>query len=191
MKSHVASIFSPLDVHIEGLSVLLVAAVGLSACATNPAVKDQQKEELQSAVEDFHRALEWEMIDKAAKWVSPEFEQRFRGRYEEYGDDLDIVGVKIESVDLEQRSRGAQGGSTSALVEVRQRWYVEPDMSVDERHYVERWTFQNNGWKITDRIRRDQWRERHENEGQSEANASVDEESVDEESADDSTSSDD
>lgn len=186
MTSHVPSIFSPLDVRIGGLFVLMVAAVGLSACATNPAVKDQQKEELQSAVEDFHRALEWEMIDKAAKWTSPEFEQRFRGRYEEYGDDLDIVGVKIESVDLEQRGRGAQGGSTSALVEVRQRWYVEPDMSVDERHYVERWTFQNNGWKITDRIRRDRWRERHENEDQSETGAPVDEESADDsDSADD------
>jgi hypothetical protein len=105
--------------------------------------------------------MQWEMIDKATKYVAASFEENFRGRYEEYGDDLDIVGLKIERVEMGAAQRGATTETTRATVEVKQRWYVEPDMSVNEEVYVEVWKFGSQGWQIHDRVPRDQWRNRH------------------------------
>lgn len=109
------------------------------------------------------------MIDKATKQVSPEFEQNFRGRYEEYGDDLDIVSLRIESVELQETLPGDESSVTSARVEVKQKWYVEPDMTVNEERYVEIWEYKPAGWRLTKRLPHARWESRQDRDAQSDS----------------------
>lgn len=158
------------------LAVLGVGSLGASGggCATTQSNNNlESPQDLQMRVESFHRYLRWEMFEKAAGTVHEAHRETFLGRYEEYGDDLDIVSVEMRRIDRDdspgeetQKSGRGSGPKTGqrVRVEVEQRWYVEPDMRVKEKRFVEIWELTGQGWMLRERMRREEWRRRQKEE---------------------------
>ena len=146
------------------LGLLGLVAAGSVGCASTEQSKTDvvtNPEDVQRKVEDFHRFMVWELFDRASSSVHPSYRETFLGRYEEYGDDLNIVEMEMKSL--------KRHGSKSMRVEVEQRWYVEPDMSVNDERFVEIWKFSSAGWLLHDRMKRDEWRRREKERRESEA----------------------
>ena len=160
-----STIFQRLDriLLVGGLTVL---AVGLSSgCAQTKNKKVDSRYELQLTVLNFHRDLRWEEFERAATIVHPSYRQVFMGRYEEHGDDLDIVGLEVKKV--------TPDSVDTRRVEVEQKWLVEPDMTVKKKRFVEIWKRTDAGWMLRERMRKTEWKRRQkaelENAGESEA----------------------
>lgn len=143
----------PLTTVAVGLvaSALLWGA-GLSGCAQSQKKKIEDPQDLRQRVSNFHRFLRWEEFARASKVIAPEFRHTFLGRYEEYGDDLDIVHLEVEKVD--------EHDPTRRRVEVEQRWFVKPDMTVDDDEFVEIWRKTDDGWMLEDRMEKQEWERR-------------------------------
>jgi type II secretory pathway component PulJ len=138
------------------LSGLLLAAILLVVgCDENQRKNDSTDQfELQRTVQQFHRKLRWSEFDKAARMIEESNRQEFLGRYEEYGDDLDIVDLEVktvENLDTDHRK-----------VQVEQKWLLEPDMTVNEDTYIEIWKRRGSGWMLKDRMKEKEWERRQE-----------------------------
>lgn len=132
----------------------------LSGCAQTQNAKVDSRYELQLTVENFHRDLRWEEFERASEVIHPSFQNKFLGRYRDYGDDLDIVNLEIKSIESEATDR--------KIVEVEQKWVVEPDMTVNEKRFVEVWRRSENGWFLRRRMRKTEWERRRESDRNSE-----------------------
>jgi len=84
--------------------------------------------------------------------TSDPFRQAFLGRYEERGDDYDIVDLEVKNVERPSVDR--------RLVTIQQQWVVEPNMTVNKEKFIEVWERFDSGWALTDRMRRREWRRR-------------------------------
>ncbi len=91
--------------------------------------------------------------------VAESHRQTFMGRYEEHGDDYDIVDIRIKQIKVQSKEQ--------ARVEVQQKWYVEPVMTVEEARFVEVWRLASGGWKLEDRLQKEQWKSRQEKASES------------------------
>jgi hypothetical protein len=135
--------------------ILLAALVLVAGCDENQRDNDSTDQfELQRTVQRFHRKLRWSEFDKAARMIEESNRQEFLGRYEEYGDNLDIVDLEVETVenlDTDHRK-----------VQVEQKWLLEPDMTVNEDTYIEIWKRRGSGWMLKDRMKEKEWKRRQE-----------------------------
>ncbi len=142
---------------------LLLAALAILAtsCAQTPDEKTDPGDEfeLQKTLQQFHRDLRWGEFESAAQTVTESHRQTFLGRYEEYGDDLDIVNLEVEAVRSMEDNR--------RRVEVEQEWLVEPDMRVRDDTFVEIWTPAGQGWMLEDRMKKQEWERQHESDTRS------------------------
>lgn len=115
--------------------------------------RSDNPEDLRRRVSDFHKALRWGEFSEASEVIAPEFRHEFLGRFDEYGDDLEIVGLSIESVDSE--------GENRRRLEVEQRWYLKPNMSVEDEIFVEIWAkTDDRGWMLEERMKKEEWKSR-------------------------------
>jgi MoaA/NifB/PqqE/SkfB family radical SAM enzyme len=137
--------------------VALVVASGLlcalgASCAQPQNSKMEDPQDLRQRVAHFHRFMRWEEFSRASKVITPKFRHTFLGRYEEYGDDLDIVDLEVERVDPHDEER--------RRVQVEQKWFVKPDMRVQDEKYVEIWRKSDEGWMLEDRMTKEKWERR-------------------------------
>lgn len=133
-------------------SVALLGAFG-AGCAQTQEKNIEDPQNLRQRVAHFHRFMRWEEFSRASKVIAPEFRHTFLGRYEEYGDDLDIVGLEVQRVRPHDEER--------RRVQVEQRWFVKPDMTVENEDYVEIWRESDDGWMLEDRMTEEKWDDRH------------------------------
>lgn len=145
------------------LIALLVAAFVLPACANSPRERANEQEEaaeLRQTVEEFHRQMRWQRWEAAAGMVAPERRQAFLGRYEELGDDYRISNLELKSVERDEKGR--------AVVDLEEESYTEPKMTVEDERIVEMWERRDEGWLLTDRMPRDEYRARHKGDDEDE-----------------------
>lgn len=151
-----------------GRALLLACALvwgvaPVSGCmSSKPTIEDGQ--ELQGALRNFHKNLRWARYEFASELVADAYRPTFMGRYEELGEDFHIVMLEVKKVVMvpgERRSsHDVNPPSARARVEVEQQWYREPSMTVRKDKYVELWRRQRDGWRLTERLLREEWRER-------------------------------
>lgn len=139
--------------------LVALATVALAVgCAQTQNSKVDSRYELLMTVENFHRDMRWEEFEAAATVIDPSYRNVFLGRYQE-DEDIDIVDLEIKAIDRQSTDR--------KLVEVEQKWLVEPDMTVKQKRFVEVWRRTDSGWFLRDRMRKTEWKRRHQ-EGVSE-----------------------
>ena len=136
----------------------MVVLFALVVTALSPACFTPQKQtnpkdtaDLRQSVQDFHMKLRWGLWEQAADYAVGGFHNEFLGRYEEFGEDYKITNLDVKKVDLKP---------DSAVVEVKQEWYHEPNMTVQKKRYVETWKMVDGIWRLTDRMTRDEYRSR-------------------------------
>lgn len=136
--------------------------LGLALVAVPPGCASQKESErdeptkreaqtLRRTVTEFHKALRWGQYEKASEIVATARRERFLGRFEERGDEFDIVDLRIKNLSPEDRK--------TIRVEVQQK-SVGADMTVDEERYVEIWRLDGNAWKLQRRLEKSEWRDR-------------------------------
>jgi len=118
------------------MRLLALIVLFVAACITPKAHENPKTtQELRLILEDFHMKMRWGLWEQAAAYTTDTYRNQFLGRYEELGDPV-------------------------STVEIEQEWYVEPDMTVQKKRYVESWVYIAGGWRIAERIPKDEWRER-------------------------------
>ncbi len=133
-------------------SLLLILLLVLPGCLTPKAHENPKTaDELRTILQDFHMKMRWGLWEQAAAYTSPDYRNEFLGRYEELGDDFKIVNLEIKQVTLDD---------PISLVDVEQESYQEPDMVVQKKRYMESWIFAGGSWMITERIPKEEWRDR-------------------------------
>lgn len=135
----------------------LMGNTGCSTMNRPPSIEDGT--ELDSALRGFHKNMRWARYEQAAYLVSSEYKQTFLGRYEEYGEDFHITLLEVRDVEMREADRDKEI-PVHAIVEVEQHWYKEPNMTVKKERYMERWERSQNGWRLHDRIEKEEWRAR-------------------------------
>jgi hypothetical protein len=124
----------------------------LPACITPKAhEKPKSTQELRVVLQDFHMKMRWGLWEQAVQYTTDNYRNEFLGRYEELGEDFKITDLQIKTVTL---------GDPITTVEVEQQWYVEPDMTVHKKRYIESWVNLNGLWRINERIPKSEFRER-------------------------------
>ncbi|MFB6264439.1 MAG: hypothetical protein ABEL76_12575 [Bradymonadaceae bacterium] len=106
--------------------------------------------DLQVRLRNFHRYMRWENFRRAASLVHKSHRQKFIGHYVEAPHGFDILGLDVKLVETP--------GQGKRLVEVHQRWVVEPQMQVREQRYIELWKKSTGGWKLFERVAKSEWR---------------------------------
>ena len=145
---------------IACLTLTVIPMMGNTGCSTMnrpPSIEDGT--ELDSALRGFHKNLRWARYEQAAYLVSEDYKQTFLGRYEEYGEDFHITLLEVRDVDLREADRDKKT-PIHAIVEVEQHWYKEPNMTVKKERYMERWERSQSGWRLHDRLEKEEWRAR-------------------------------
>lgn len=133
-------------------SLIVLFSLALAGCLTPKAHENPKTtQELQTVLQDFHMKLRWGLWEQASQYTTDNYRNEFMGRYEELGEDYKITDLEIKKVEL---------GEPVSVVEVEQRWYVEPDMTVQKKRFVESWVFSAVGWRINERIPKAEYRER-------------------------------
>lgn len=123
-----------------------------AGCVTPKAHEDPKTtQELRHVLQDFHMKMRWGLWEQAAQYTTDNYRNEFLGRYEELGEDYKIVELNVKTVTL---------GEPVSTVEIAQEWYVEPDMTVQKKRFVESWVFLAGGWRINERITKAEFRER-------------------------------
>ena len=134
------------------MRLLALIVLFVAACITPKAHENPKTtQELRLILEDFHMKMRWGLWEQAAAYTTDTYRNQFLGRYEELGEDFKITELNIQAVKL---------GDPVSTVEIEQEWYVEPDMTVQKKRYVESWVYIAGGWRIAERIPKDEWRER-------------------------------
>lgn len=140
-------------------AIALTFGMGVSSCRPvkqTPSMEDGT--ELDSALRGFHKNLRWARYDEASQLVSESYRPSFMARYEELGEDLHITLLEVRDVKMEDGEE--PGDLIYAIVDVEQEWYKEPNMTVKKERFVERWDSTPNGWRLTERLERGEWRDK-------------------------------
>ncbi len=153
---------------------ILIACMTLGACA-GPQAVGEDKMDLDQSLKTFHKNLRWSRYEIASEQLTPSYKQRFLGRYEEMGEDMHFVHLEVLKID-----RDDDVEATVANVEVLQKWYREPDMTVKNDKIIEIWRRESSGWQLSDRVEKTEWRERE----RAKKDAKIDAETGDDEGAD-------
>lgn len=145
-------------------SVVVFAVLGLGAalvstgvgCASVTGDDDTgDPEALEQAADHFHTNLRWERYQHAWDVVHDAYRGTIEGKFEERGDDYEIVEMNMVDGELID-------GGEAAHVQVDQKWYELPSTVVESERYIERWVFEDDRWLLRERLQRDDYRERGE-----------------------------
>ena len=139
------------------LASLLALMLCTSGCMTPPTPTVEDSSDLNTALQLFHKHLRWANYESAAALVAPTWRNVFLGRYEEYGEDFHMVMLEVLKVEM---VAGESAMTPQARVEVEQQWYREPNMTVKKERFVEEWQRSRNGWMLTQRTEKQEWKER-------------------------------
>lgn len=145
-----------LAIVILSLSTVLSGAflMGAMGCSTvNNEERPGDPQDLQQEAQNFHRNMRWARYEQASNSVHPAYENEFMGRYEELGDDYNITDIEFKSVDFSD-------DFFEAVIEVQMEWYQLPSTVVESARFMERWVYVDGLWKLRERMRRDEYRER-------------------------------
>jgi hypothetical protein len=134
--------------------VVVAASLGvfLACTGAQPAPDTRTTTDLRTTVEDFHLKMRWGMWEQAAAYVAPEYLPSFEARYDELGDDFKISNLDVRKV--------TNLSMTTALIDVEQEAYKEPEMTVKTERYIEDWRRTANVWRLHDRVEKDEWEKR-------------------------------
>lgn len=153
--------------HQAALILLMTAIVapqlGCSGMSSETKGSDGDPQKLRFFVTQFHRNLRWARYEQASQYIEKERREGFLGRYEELGEDFHIVELEVKSLDFKK-------GDKTAKVEVLQRWYREPNMTVRSERYVETWTPTMTGWSLTTREKKKELKRRKQKKGNAKPN---------------------
>ena len=139
---------------IAAVVVGLVVAVATIGCATiteDPGAGDPDLVEEEAS--NFHTNLRWARYEHAAEAVHDDYRTQFEAIYEERGDDYEIVDMEMKSAEMMEDGYAAK-------IEVEQQWYELPSTVVETDRFVERWIYEDEGWWLRERLRRDEYRDR-------------------------------
>lgn len=131
--------------------IVMLLMVGCSAAMNKNKDKPKETTDLRVIVTQFHLKMRWGQWEQASAYLQPEFRNRFSGRYEEYGDDYKITELEVKTV--------AAKTDKLSEVEVEQRWYHEPNMTVQKDRFMETWVMTPAGWRLKERMTKTEWRE--------------------------------
>ncbi|MFB6352315.1 MAG: hypothetical protein ABEN55_15420, partial [Bradymonadaceae bacterium] len=98
------------------------------------------------------RALRWGEFGQASKMTTTGYRQTFLGKYEERGEDFDIVNLEVKNVERVEVDR--------RRVTVEQQSVTEPNMTVDKEEIIELWKRSDSGWELSDRMPKREWKRR-------------------------------
>ena len=132
--------------------VMVALVVGTSACSTIGEERPGDPQALEAEARNFHMNMRWSRWEHASDSVHPAFRQEFMGRYEELGDDFDIVDLDLKSAELTEEG-------FAAILEVEQEWFQLPNTSVESERFVERWIYEDGVWRMRERMKREEYRE--------------------------------
>lgn len=133
--------------------ILIISLLTLVGGCLTPKAHENPKttQELRLVLQDFHMKMRWHLWEQAAQYATDNYRNQFLGRYEELGEDFKITELQIKTVTL---------GEPISIVEVEQEWYVEPNMTVQKKRYVESWVHVAGLWRINERITKQEYRQR-------------------------------
>jgi hypothetical protein len=92
------------------------------------------REELPTAMADFHHHLIWGRYPEAAGYLPEGQRGHFVGAYEEIGDDVRFIEYEVGTIDLDAEAK-------QAIVMVTIRWYEIPYYVVEETRVRETWQY--------------------------------------------------
>lgn len=131
---------------------LIVALLAAGCASRGVEQRDRtvdRPNDLEVRLRNFHRYMRWENFHRAASFVHHSHRSRFLGHYADAGEGFDIVSLEVKLVESPRPGQ--------RLIEVRQRWVVEPEMNVRDERYIERWEKASDGWRLMERTSKDQW----------------------------------
>ena len=140
---------------IYSLLSLAVILVALTGCSTVSNDGPGDAAQLEEAAHRFHSNMRWGRFDFARDSVHTAYRGTFDGMYEEYGEDYDIVEIRLKRADLLEEG-------FAAFVEVEQQWFQLPSTMVQKERFVERWVFENGQWWMRERMLRSDYRDQDE-----------------------------
>lgn len=131
-------------------AILVVFLVGTFGCNRHAHKKTMDDgRDLQMRVQSFHTDLRWARYEAAAEVIVPEERQRFLGRYDELGDDFKIANMDMITV--------KRPSDKSAIVEMKQESYIEPQMTIKKQTFLELWERREGQWLLVKRLTEDEW----------------------------------
>lgn len=137
---------------VVAIAVVALAILGTTGCSTIGEERPGDPQALEAEARNFHMNMRWSRWEHASDSVHPAFRQEFMGRYEELGDDFDIVDMELKSAEITEEG-------FAAILEVEQEWYQLPNTSVESERFVERWTYEDGVWRMRERMKREEYRE--------------------------------
>ena len=142
---------------IAGLVTAAAVLMVSSGCATPPEEEERpgDPQMLEQEAREFHSNLRWARYDHAVESVHEAYRGSFEGRFEERGDDYEIVDMETRTIDMVDEGR-------EALVEVDQQWYELPSTVVESERFVERWVYEDDRWQLRERMQRSDYRDQGE-----------------------------
>lgn len=132
--------------------VLLLLAVSSMGCASMNEDKPGDPRALEEAFRAFHINMRWARWEHASDQVHEAYRQEFLGRYEELGDDFQIVDMDLKSVEIVDEG-------FAAIIEVEQEWHQLPSTVIEKERFVERWVYSDGRWSLRERLTREAYRE--------------------------------
>lgn len=141
---------------------VILLAVSLTGCLTPKAHENPKStQELRVVLQDFHMKMRWGLWEQAVQYTTDNYRNEFLGRYEELGEEFKITELQIKTVTL---------GDPVSIVEVEQQWYVEPEMTVQKKRYMESWVNIQGLWRLNERIPKEEYRKRIQGKKKEQAN---------------------
>lgn len=141
------------------IGLTMIAAVisfgVFGGCSSVGQERGGDAEALDEEMRGFHSDLRWARYDHARNTVHDAYRPTFDGKFEERGDDYEIVDMEMKRVDLVEEG-------FAAVVEVEQQWYQLPSTMVEKERFVERWVYEDGRWWMRERMERSEYRDRGE-----------------------------
>lgn len=126
----------------------LLAAIAFvwvtSACGGQQANSDP-RENLDTAIDDYHTHLTWGRFNEAAGYLPVEHRNEYVGYHEEVGDDVRYTEFEVGAIDV-------NGEDLEARVTVTVSWFEEHSYTLRETRMSETWAFdeESEHWMLTD-----------------------------------------
>ena len=143
--------------YARSIAVLLVLGLWAlcGACSSFGQDRGGDAAALEDAARSFHSNLRWGRYDVARNTVHEAYRPTFDGKFEERGEDYEIVEMRMKRMELVEEG-------FAAVIEVEQQWYQLPSTTVEKARFVERWVFEQGRWWMRERLERGEYRERGE-----------------------------
>lgn len=125
-------------------SLLLATLLGALGCASNN--QPDPREDIESAIRDFHGLVMWGMYEQAAGYLPPDQRGEFIGFYEALGDDIEFTEYELGAFDVDTEAEEVH-------VHVTYSWYRVPQYTIQETRVRETWRLdpETDHWVLSER----------------------------------------